>query len=380
MPTLWPATVANEKVSNPQLRFLAHRCVTRMSQTLDCFTPASVPNLPLPLPARIGPLDCRWHPGSAADHSLDRPPATVDRTSPSVAWFDDVSEAPYIADSLGRGLALLKSDPNLAAIWLVSAQDPWSQLLFQHLPPAWAGLCLGPENPAVVLFRRSTEETSDRSLPPTRSAWGLAAHRIARKLPVAAACAATVAWDQLPADRLPPLTPARWPQSHAWRRDWLQTHLLPVARRETSDPCDQTALQAAVWQCQGELDLSHRQSQQHEGEGKHQMCDYWHAIMHRREPDYGNSKYWFRQLGRHPVFASLAARADTLLETAPPAEMAWRRRLLRSGTWDPFAMVDLTEAAAENVTLEPLARRLQALELITLWEHLLRQVQGTRVS
>src|SRR5262249_24939293 len=33
-----------------------------------------------------------------------------------------------------------------------------------------------------------------------------------------------------------------------------------------------------------------------------------HGIMHRREPDYGNAKYWFRRVGRHPVFPSLAGR------------------------------------------------------------------------
>ncbi len=67
---------------------------------------------------------------------------------------------------------------------------------------------------------------------------------------------------------------------------------------------------------------------------------YWHAIVHRQEPDAGNSSYWFRQAGAHPIFPALAARAAEIgINPAPPA--------VNSVSWDPIAFIRICEEARQ---------------------------------
>lgn len=68
------------------------------------------------------------------------------------------------------------------------------------------------------------------------------------------------------------------------------------------DASKQSLCMSGLWLLAGELDRSHTISQNiSSAEGS-----FWHGIMHRREADFGNSKYWFGRVGSHPVFDQLA--------------------------------------------------------------------------
>jgi hypothetical protein len=133
-------------------------------------------------------------------------------------------------------------------------------------------------------------------------------------------------------------------------------------------PPDAVAVKAGLLLMHDRLHESHALSQSIEGEGMRRAGDYWHAIMHRREPDYGNAKYWFRHVGRHPLFDELAGWAGSVLPESSGSASQWAKKLGIPGTWDPMAFVDLCESVArdEKSALGIAARRIQWHEMLLL--------------
>lgn len=121
---------------------------------------------------------------------------------------------------------------------------------------------------------------------------------------------------------------------------------------------------AGLWLLHDFLDESHRISQSlHGREGS-----YWHGIMHRREGDYANAKYWFRRVGAHPIHETLKLRARELLRDTDGA-------CARDG-WDPSAFVDLCAAACAGEAAAEPCRRIQQQEWLLLFGFCHRRALG----
>ena len=182
-----------------------------------------------------------------------------------------------------------------------------------------------------------------------------------------------------PLRELPALAPALPGLSRRWLKEQLANvtpeELVPNA---TSD-VDAIALKAGLWQIHDYLDESHELSQSIEGEGRNRAGDYWHAIMHRREPDYGNSKYWFRHVGPHPIFEPLRKSVDAMLQDSESsATQNARQKLLAKSQWDPFTFVDFCQECAKgnDPALTRIAEKIQWHEMRLLLEQTCRDVTG----
>jgi hypothetical protein len=145
--------------------------------------------------------------------------------------------------------------------------------------------------------------------------------------------------------KLMPLTMAGKPSPEAVRQ---------IAAIEASE-----GVRAGLCVYFGSFDEAHRIAQDLPGaEGS-----FWHAILHRREPDPGNASYWFRRVGDHAVFPALLRRAKAI---APERDFGLR--------WDPYAFIEICESArsAPGGDLERMAREIQLAEWQLLFDYCAR--------
>jgi hypothetical protein len=128
---------------------------------------------------------------------------------------------------------------------------------------------------------------------------------------------------------------------------------------------------AGMWLVHDYLDQSHAISQHVETP----TGSFWHAVMHRREGDFSNAKYWFRHVSEHEVFALLGAR---VAEIAGSDQGELAHRVAPGGRFDPYAMVDACQAALRNGAHAEFCRRVQQAEWELLFDYCYRRAIGVR--
>lgn len=132
--------------------------------------------------------------------------------------------------------------------------------------------------------------------------------------------------------------------------------LMPLVSRRCSSPAARDSLQGArpadlfpgarapagalagLWLYFSCFDEAHETAQ----EDSSAEGSYWHAIVHRQQPDADNAAYWFRRVGRHPVYRGLAALAAHIVARRPDAG------LKLGDEWDPLNFVAFCELAREQ--------------------------------
>ena len=134
---------------------------------------------------------------------------------------------------------------------------------------------------------------------------------------------------------------------------------------------DAGAMLSGLWLYHDWLDESHRISQDlHTPTGS-----FWHAIMHRREGDFSNSKYWYARCRHHPAMAAIAAMPRSVTATAPRDRLLGR---LVEGEWDPDGFVNVVQAVHHQPD-DPLYAacvELQRVEWQALFAHCARRATG----
>ena len=147
---------------------------------------------------------------------------------------------------------------------------------------------------------------------------------------------------------LPPLAPETEWDSELTKRIQATSTADLFDGRALKDSSLADAVKSALLLWNDALDDSHDISQG----VRSKTGSYWHGIMHRREPDYSNSKYWFARVGSHPIFPALRVRVIEILKADPSqsAQLArYAEAIEQNDNWNAPQFIDWCQDAARHV-------------------------------
>ncbi|TVX98303.1 hypothetical protein [Cohnella terricola] len=174
-------------------------------------------------------------------------------------------------------------------------------------------------------------------------------------------------------NRLPPLTPEK-----AWHPR-IDEEIAALSRAYWADGLPDglsslQAYQAALHLWNDSLEAAHELVQELDTPTGMLL----HGIIHRREGDYDNAKYWFHRTGNHPAYHGLQARAAAFLRqhegVRGPLEQALDN-IVTQGSWNPYLFVNAVEIQENQVGEDNARYPLEYLQQLEL-EAVLRFLEG----
>ncbi len=143
-----------------------------------------------------------------------------------------------------------------------------------------------------------------------------------------------------------------------------------VLTRRPDDIEEAQCLLAALWLRHDYLNEAHELCQAVETP----TGSWWHAILHRREGDFFNAKYWYARAAGHPAMAMVAAAMGNAVGGLPADKSLLR---IVSPSYNGAALVDLVQRVHKNQA-DPqydLAVTLQLMEWQTLFDYGVRMAR-----
>ena len=118
-------------------------------------------------------------------------------------------------------------------------------------------------------------------------------------------------------------------------------------------------IRAGLFYYHNALPDGHQEAAEDEGD----VAAYWHGMIHRREGDFENARYWMRRAGEQPGFREMQARAS---DAAP--------HMARQSNWDPFLFTHLCEQYKYGETeYKKEIGQLQRVEFAVMFDYVWRR-------